>query len=141
MGRAFLLWGGPGIPSIRDMTAASRPVRVLAVDDDPDLLDIVAFQLDHLGFTPITATGADEAIAALPGVDVVLTDLNLADGSCAALLEACRRRGIPAVVLSASPAAAAEVRALAPGTQVVAKPVSLPRLREVIEQARLLTNP
>lgn len=51
-------------------------IRILIVDDEPDLLDIVAFNLRAAGYECVTATGADEALAADPATfNLLLLDV------------------------------------------------------------------
>lgn len=80
---------GVGPPAPRPPTpapAAARPARelkILVVDDDPDILSFVELYLAPLGYCVATATDADAAIAAATGAaqaepfDVVLCDLGM----------------------------------------------------------------
>jgi class 3 adenylate cyclase/CheY-like chemotaxis protein len=90
------------------MAEQTRPVRVLAVDDQPQNLRLLDAVLSPRGYTVRTAASGEEALALLAGedVDLVLLDLLMPgmDGH-----ETCRRiRGdertafLPVVVLTAS---------------------------------------
>ena len=64
------------------------PTRIMIVDDEPAVLALLASQLGH-EFAIATATTADQARRTLTDrpTDIVLTDLQLADGSGAQLLD------------------------------------------------------
>ena len=101
--------------------------RVLLVDDDPEICHFLAMLLGLEGFTPVSATRAEEALAlaaeAPPAailVDVAMPDV---DG-----LELCRRlraRGVsaPILVVSARPGQELHRRALDAGAdEFIRKP-------------------
>jgi CheY-like chemotaxis protein len=80
---------------------------ILLVDDEPDLLGVLAILLDLEGFAVVTATDGVKALQALEAhaVDLVITDLMMPnmDG-----LTLCRRlraneatRGVPVILNSA----------------------------------------
>jgi DNA-binding response OmpR family regulator len=76
--------------------------RILVVDDEPHVLDVVGRYLRHEGFDTLLATDGDQALAMADDADLVVLDLMLpnVDG-----LEVCRRlrerRNIPIIMLSA----------------------------------------
>ncbi|HYZ20615.1 MAG TPA: ATP-binding protein [Rhodopila sp.] len=58
---------------------------ILVVEDDPDVRDVVAVQLEELGYTPILAASGPEALDVLsrpgaPAVDLLLTDVVMPGG-------------------------------------------------------------
>jgi signal transduction histidine kinase len=59
--------------------AAERHARILAIDDDPDVVYIIQAYLDPLGHAVATATTSDEALAmaAEQAFDVVLCDIGM----------------------------------------------------------------
>lgn len=61
------------------MTTMKNAVRILAVDDSADTLEVVQRQLAAAGYEVITAPGVPEAVRALDTVDVdlVITDLRM----------------------------------------------------------------
>lgn len=61
------------------MTPASPRERVLVVDDEPDLLAILAFLLEDEGYSVATASSGVEAVERARGehFDVVVTDLKM----------------------------------------------------------------
>lgn len=114
--------------------------RVLVVDDDPDVRDVVAFQVELLGFEASAAGSVDEALALLAdgGTDVLLTDVHLGEQDCRPLLRACRDAGTPAIVLTAADPASLLDLADVPSLQ---KPTSLDDLREAVAGALARPQP
>jgi DNA-binding response OmpR family regulator len=80
--------------------ADPTPVRVLLVDDDPDLGRLVQHILKSNGFAPAhQVTTGREALASLEGVDIVLLDHQLPDTNGLDLLEAIRTRPAPPAIV------------------------------------------
>jgi two-component system response regulator RegX3 len=78
--------------------------RVLVVDDDPGILDVVSYALETEGFDVETATDAAEAERALEGpMDLVVLDVMLPGGSGTDLCRRLRAGGdvVPVVMLTA----------------------------------------
>jgi two-component system response regulator RegX3 len=78
-------------------------MKVLLVDDDQDLLDLLAFALNRAGFTVATAAEPQEALEALDGghPDLAVLDLNLGPASGFDVLKALRERTkIPVIMLT-----------------------------------------
>ena len=81
--------------------------KLLVVDDEPDFVELVAFNLRHEGFEVLTATNGWEAIelarSDLP--DLILLDLMLPDFDGFAVCEMLRLRSstaaIPIILLTA----------------------------------------
>jgi CheY-like chemotaxis protein/nitrogen-specific signal transduction histidine kinase len=76
----------PGAPEAKALhpttpvaPAAERHARILAIDDDPDVVYIIQAYLDPLGHAVATATTSDEALAmaAEQAFDVVLCDIGM----------------------------------------------------------------
>jgi CheY-like chemotaxis protein len=65
-------------PAIHDETA-KRSARILAVDDDPDILNIIRDYLEPLGYHVTTLTDGDRAIelASSEPLDLVLCDVGM----------------------------------------------------------------
>jgi len=80
---------------------------VLAVDDEPDVTDLVRFHLARAGYEVATAASGREAIEAIRGCrpDLVLLDLMLPDIDGFAVCEILRRSAataaVPIIILSA----------------------------------------
>jgi two-component system OmpR family response regulator len=133
---------GPGA------TAPGPPVRVLVVDDEPSIAELVATALRYEGFKPKTARDGRAALAAVESflpqlivLDVMLPDLNG--------FEVQRRlndRGmrIPVLFLTARDATEDKVRGLTVGgDDYVTKPFSLEelvaRIRAILRRAGAVT--
>jgi DNA-binding response OmpR family regulator len=118
-------------------------MKILVVDDDPDLLALVAFALTNAGYAVVKATDAAPAIAAfdreLP--DLVLLDINLPGGSG---FDVCRnirdRSPVPVMMLTARGEEEDLVRALELGADdYLTKPFSprtlLARVKALLRRA------
>lgn len=122
-----------------------RPTRVLVVDDEQYLADLVATALRYEGFeTAVAGTGrAAGELAASFDPDLIVLDVMLPDGSG---IDACRRlRGdgclAPVVFLTARDATEDKIAGLrVGGDDYVTKPFSLEelilRIRAVLRRAR-----
>src|SRR5574341_154027 len=104
---------------------------VLAVDDEPDSLEVVMEVLEFYGATAHTASDGLRALEMLVTVqpDLILTDLSMPNLDGWGLLAAVRRdpklAGIPIVALTAHAMAGDEERAMAAGfTSYITKPIS-----------------
>jgi len=82
---------------VRPLAEAPRHARILAVDDDPDVVYFIRAYLEPLGYVMVTATDAVQAIAAAKAqaFDLVLCDLGMPKHSgldvCRSLREAAYR--------------------------------------------------
>ncbi|MEM7051288.1 MAG: protein kinase [Acidobacteriota bacterium] len=80
---------------------------VLAIDDDPDILVVIAGALESAGHVVVTETVAQDVVTMSldHGVDVVVLDVNMPDFSgfdaLAALRDDARTGGLPVLFLSA----------------------------------------
>ena len=109
--------------------------RVLVVDDDPDINEVVREGLRLAGYEPVPALTGSDALAEVDRrvPDLVLLDQMLPDVDgveiCRRLRAAPRTREIPIVFLSARAAPDARVRGLAVGADdYVVKPFSMQEL-------------
>ena len=118
-------------------------MKILVVDDDPDLLALVAFALTNAGYAVVRAADAGPAIAAfdreLP--NLVLLDINLPSGSG---FDVCRnirdRSQVPVMMLTARGEEEDLVRALELGADdYLTKPFSprtlLARVKALLRRA------
>jgi CheY-like chemotaxis protein len=80
--------------------------RLLVVDDDADVREVVAFQARLLGHDVTVAATLGATLALLgadpPALDLVLTDLDLAGEDGREVVAACQSRGLPVVAMSAT---------------------------------------
>ena len=115
--------------------------RILLVEDEPAILESLAYVLGRDGFSVVAAKSAAEAKALSDGIDLVVLDLMLPDGSGFDLIRAWRaadgpRRSppMPIIVLSSRDAEADRVAALESGADdYVTKPFSP---REIVARVR-----
>lgn len=103
--------------------AAVRPGRILAVDDDPYNLDVLAQRLSRQGHLVSTAADGEEALAkaAQQPFDLVLLDVMMPRldgyGSLAALKADAKLRDIPVIMISALDELASVVRCIEAGAE------------------------
>jgi PAS domain S-box-containing protein len=114
-----------------------EPLRILAVEDEPDVADLLRAMLTHAGHTVLSAASGREALAVFgrEGVDLVITDLGMPGMTGLALArELRRRRQVPIVLLTGW---AEELdRDATPDVDVVlAKPFSRERLFDALARA------
>jgi two-component system response regulator PilR (NtrC family) len=119
--------------------------RVLIVDDEPDLVELVAMTLDRMGLQHSAASTLDAARKQLLAThhDLVLCDMRLPDGDGLDLLDwlQTRRPGVPCAVITAHGNVETAVRALKLGAfDFVSKPLDLAALRRLITSALKLSE-
>jgi DNA-binding response OmpR family regulator len=123
-------------------------MKILVVDDDPDLLSLVAFALTQAGFVVVKAVDVSTALAAFAAEspDLAILDINLPGGSGFDICEAIRRQSrIPVMMLTARSEEKDLVRALDMGADdYLIKPFSprtlLARVRALLRRAGLETG-
>lgn len=122
-------------------SGASRPARVLFVDDDLDALESFGYLLRHVGFEVTLASSGAEALqcARERRFDVLLSDLDMPGMDGAALLRALRAQpghgDVPAILLTGHVIAEEVGRAMATGfDRHIAKPASLTTVQRAIGQ-------
>lgn len=114
-----------------------EPMRVLAVDDEPEVLDLLRAMLSHARHTVLGAASGREALALFEreAVDLVVTDLGMPGMTGLALAtELKRRRPVPVVLLTGW-AQELETEAITGVDAVVAKPFSREKLFEALARA------
>jgi DNA-binding response OmpR family regulator len=110
--------------------------RILLVEDEPAILESLAYVLGRDGFNVTSARTAAEAAALAGEADLVVLDLMLPDGSGFDLIRNWRAssRPMPVIVLSSRDAEADRVAALESGADdYVTKPFSP---REIVARVR-----
>src|ERR1700760_2446104 len=127
------------------MEAVTATPRLLVVDDEPTILELLSGSLRLAGFDVVTAATGDEAVraAALSRPDLVLLDVMLPDGDGFEALRRIRSGGseVPVIFLTARDEVPDRVRGFtAGGDDYVTKPFSLEellgRIRAVLKRTR-----
>ena len=114
--------------------------RVLLVDDEPDLLELLELTLSRMGLDTTRAETVAEAIGLLDAeaFDLCLTDMRLPDGPGLRVVEHINQKALdlPVAVITAYGSAENAVAALKAGAfDYLAKPVALEQLRALVKQA------
>jgi two-component system OmpR family response regulator len=115
------------------MTMAASPHRILVVDDEPNILDVLSMALRFQGFEIETAATGEQALAAagsfkpqLMVLDIMLPDM---EGFEVARRLGAQRAEIPIIFLTARDATEDKIRGLSiGGDDYVTKPFSLEEL-------------
>ena len=123
-------------------------MKILIVDDDPDLLALVGFALSQSGFVVVKATNVPTAlnVFAAEAPDLAILDINLPGGSGFDVCEEIRKQSrIPVMMLTARGEEEDLVRALDLGADdYLTKPFSprtlLARVRALLRRAGLETG-
>ena len=117
---------------------SGAPVQVLVVDDDAAHADTLGEALTAFGYEPrVVHTGAQGLAALEQGeVDVVLTDLRMADVGGMEILAAARARpDTQVVMITGHGSVESAVDAMAAGAaHYITKPVNIAELREVLSR-------
>ncbi|HCO43809.1 MAG TPA: sigma-54-dependent Fis family transcriptional regulator, partial [Gammaproteobacteria bacterium] len=118
----------------------STPTRVLIVDDEPDLCELLAITLDGMGLASHSAGSLAQARAALTDGEyrLCLCDLRLPDGSGLDLIEHIQhtQAQLPIAIITAHGDVEAAVDAMKAGAfDFVNKPVNLRALRRLVDTA------
>lgn len=114
--------------------------RILLVDDDPSLRDLLVAGLQRRDFQPVAVASAEDALASLgsQGVDTVVTDLNLRGMNG---LELCERiagsqPNLPVIVITAFGSLETAVGAIRVGAyDFVTKPIDTDSLALILDRA------
>jgi two-component system response regulator PilR (NtrC family) len=114
--------------------------KVLVVDDEPDLLELLEMTLSRMGLDTSRAESVGEAIRMLDrdAYDLCLTDWNLPDGEGLRVVEHITQKAldVPVAVITAFGSPENAVAALKAGAfDYLAKPVALEQLRALVKQA------
>src|ERR1039458_8892382 len=134
------------MPQVNGRTQAAA--RLLVVEDEPNILELLSASLRYAGFDVLTATGGTEAVQALQAPqrhrrDLIVLDVMLPDMDGFDVVRRLRGGGarIPVVFLTARDATEDKIRGLTlGGDDYVPKPFSLEeviaRIRAVLRRTR-----
>lgn len=120
-----------------------RQIKILIVDDDPSIREILATQLTRLHYETVTAADGEEAVALFKKTkpDLVLMDMMMprVDGLAACQrIRACEKKGkrTPVLFLTARDGQYDRLSsAISGGDAFVSKPISLQDLQLHVEKA------
>ncbi|MGH8383968.1 MAG: sigma-54-dependent transcriptional regulator [Pseudomonas sp.] len=120
--------------------------KVLIVDDEPDIRELLEITLGRMKLDTYSARNAGEALALLKRepFDLCLTDMRLPDGTGLELVQHIQRRypQTPVAMITAYGNVDTAINALKAGAfDFLSKPVDLGRLRELVTSALLLPAP
>jgi DNA-binding NtrC family response regulator len=122
------------------MSDETQPQRVLVIDDDQAMCELVAAGLEPRGYEVVWKTDALEAtrVALGDNIDAVITDLNLGESSGLELCEkvATNRPDVPVIVITAFGSMESAVAAIRVGAyDFINKPLQLQQLALTLERA------
>lgn len=129
----------PAVPAERSEPAEraglSQPMAILLVEDHKDSADMLSAILRHHGYTVDVAHTFKEAAAKITGRpwDLVISDLNLPDGTGLDLMKAAPAPGVRGIAMSGFGTPDDERRSAAAGYAAhLTKPLDIPRLLRTI---------
>lgn len=113
--------------------------KILVIEDDQSVADLVALSLGTVGFEVAAAPSGAKGLEALEGVDLVVLDLGLPDTQGLRLVPSIRAKGIPVLILSARDSLRDKVGGLDAGAEdYVTKPFEplelIARVRAVLRR-------
>lgn len=122
------------------MTDVQKGLKVLVVDDEPDLAATCARLLRRMGHVPLVTLSGPEAVELIEREhpDLILTDLRLPTVDGLAVLRHARRaeRKIPVILFTAYTSEVSRRRALEEGAAVyLSKPFTAASLQAAVELA------
>jgi CheY-like chemotaxis protein len=119
------------------MSSPGRGTRILLVDDNAVVRDMLVDLVSSLGYSADAASGGVEALALFDRgrYDIVLTDLLMPGMSGWEVLAAVRQRDpqMPIIIITGTPAIG-DPRAALPGVAVLRKPVDVTLLDTMIKR-------
>jgi CheY-like chemotaxis protein len=119
------------------MTSSAQDPKILLVDDNAVVRDMLVDLVGSLGYVADAASGGAEALALFDRnrYDIVLTDLLMPGMSGWEVLAAVRQRDprMPVVIITGTPAVG-DPRASQPGVAVLKKPVDVKALDDTIKE-------
>jgi CheY-like chemotaxis protein len=120
------------------MTSTAQDPKILLVDDNAVVRDMLVDLVGSLGYTADAASGGAEALALFDRnrYDIVLTDLLMPGMSGWEVLAAVRQRNprMPVVIITGTAPTIGDPRAAQPGVAVLRKPVDVKALDDTIKE-------
>ncbi|MEZ4400912.1 MAG: sigma-54 dependent transcriptional regulator [Kofleriaceae bacterium] len=116
----------------------TEPVRILVADDEPNLRRVLTAILRRAGHEVVLATDGAEAIAALDGVDVVVTDLRMPGVDGMEVLKTAVRTHphVPVIMITAYGSVGQAVAAIKVGAfDYIEKPFEQDQIRVTLDKA------
>lgn len=118
----------------------SQPQRVLVIDDEPDIRELLEITLMRMGVESCAAFDVQSAYKAIQEneVDLILTDMKLPDGNGLDIVRYVAERypNIPIAVITAHGSMDMAVESMKSGAfDFVSKPIDINKLRQLINQA------
>lgn len=128
---------GPAAPPAPVPDSNGRPLRLLAIDDDPTNLRVLEFLAEKLGHTLHTAGSGMEGLELLDrqSFDILLLDLRMPDMDGFEVSQEIRRRGLrlPILAVTADVSEASRQRALSCGMNgFMTKPIKKAELSHLL---------
>lgn len=123
------------------MSTNTPPPRVLIVDDEPDIRELLEITLGRMGLDTVSAADLEHAYTAIDDEDslqLCLTDMRLPDGNGIELVEHIQatRPQLPVAMITAHGNVDSAIRALKAGAfDFISKPVALEKLRSLVGAA------
>jgi len=119
--------------------------KVLVIDDEPDIRELLEITLLRMGLDTATAGSVKEALLSIQSFqpDLCLTDMKLPDGTGLDIVRYIQRdyAHIPVAVITAFGSMESAVEALKAGAyDFVSKPVDLSKLRDLVQTALTLSG-
>ncbi len=119
--------------------------RVLVVDDEPDIRELLELTLSRMGLETRSASNYQQALAALQDgqYDLCLTDMKLPDGDGLGLIAHIQAHhpDLPVAMITAFGSMDTAIAALKAGAfDFVSKPIELPQLRKLVDFALSLAE-
>jgi len=117
--------------------------KVLVIDDEPDIRELLLLTLSRMGLSCDTATNVEEGIAAINNNDyfLVLTDMRMPDGDGYDIVQHIQKKKpqLPVAVITAYGNVESAVNTLKAGAfDYVSKPVNLGMLKALVNTALCL---
>jgi CheY-like chemotaxis protein len=114
-------------------------LKVLLVDDEPDIIEVIQDRLEAYGFTVVTAATGLEALKklSLEKFDGVFLDVKMPEMDGIEALEEIRKRDkkIPVIIITSSSSQEAAIEAIAKGaSDYILKPFEWAELKTKIQR-------